>query len=67
MRSTNNRAAEAELQSEIERSFDIDDDVQYMGGQGEKRKSSKKNAENNNTASGLFGFFSGANKKNKNE
>jgi hypothetical protein len=64
---TRNRAAEAELQSEIERSFDIDEDVQYMGGQSEKRKSSKKNDHNNNAASGLFGFFSGANKKNKNE
>jgi hypothetical protein len=35
-----------------------------MGGQSEKRKSSKKNDANDGSASGLFGFFSGANKKN---
>jgi len=29
---------EAELQDEIEKSFECEDDVQYMGGQTEKRK-----------------------------
>ena len=64
---TPNDQMEAELQKEIELSYDMDSDVQYMGGQGEKRRSGKKNDQNNSSVSNLFGFFSGSSKKNNDE
>lgn len=67
MLTTPNQDLEEELQREIELSYDIDDDVQYMGGQGEKKRNSKRNEANTSTGNGLFGFFSGSSIKNETE